>query len=174
LSSILCKIIDLIVINRYSGFLITSPNQFGFKPRGSTAVCTSLVKETISYYRVQCNDVYSVFLDASKAFDRVNYSKLFHCLLDRKLPAVFIRLLLSLYTGHVACVLWNGVYSGQFHFKTESSKGVYSVRCFSVYIYLLLVLLILHHCVSYVQFCIKRCLLLSVSVGDKVVHGQSV
>jgi len=32
LSSILCKIIDLFVINRYSGFLITSPNQFGFKP----------------------------------------------------------------------------------------------------------------------------------------------
>ena len=96
LSSTLCKIIDLIVINRYSDCLITSPNQFSFKPKGSTAVCTSLVKETISYYRVQCIDVYSVFLDASKAFDRVKYSKLFQCLLDRKLPAVFIRLLLSL------------------------------------------------------------------------------
>jgi len=71
LSSILCKIIALIVINRYSGCLITSPNQFGFKHRGSTAVYTSLVKETISYYRLQCNYVYSVFLDASKAFDRV-------------------------------------------------------------------------------------------------------
>jgi len=39
LSSILCKIIDLIIINRYSA-LITSPNQFGFKPRGSTVVST--------------------------------------------------------------------------------------------------------------------------------------
>jgi len=46
LSSILCKIIDLIVINRCGGFLITSPNQFGFKPRGSTGVCTSLVKDS--------------------------------------------------------------------------------------------------------------------------------
>ena len=60
LSSILCKIIDHIVINRYSDCLITSSNQFGFKPRGSTAVCTSLVKETISYYRVKCSNVYSV------------------------------------------------------------------------------------------------------------------
>jgi len=50
LSSILCKIIDLIVNNRYSSFLITFPNQFGLKPRGSTAVCTSLVKETLSNY----------------------------------------------------------------------------------------------------------------------------
>jgi len=119
-SSILCKII---VINRYSSFLITSPNQFGFKPRGSTAVCTSFVKATISNYRVQCNDFYSLFLDAFKAFDRVNYSKLFHCLLDRKLPAVFIRLLLSLYTDHVACVLWNGVYSGQFPVKNGVKQG---------------------------------------------------
>ena len=39
LSSIICKIIDLIVINRYSDCLVTSPNQFGFKPKGSTAVC---------------------------------------------------------------------------------------------------------------------------------------
>jgi len=117
------KIIDLIVINRYRGCLITSPNQFGFKPRGSTAVCTSLVKETISYYRVQCNDVYSVFFDASKAFDRLKYSKLFHYLLDRKLPAVFIRLLLSLYTSYVACVLWNGVYSGQFPVRNGVKQG---------------------------------------------------
>jgi len=82
-----------------------------------------LVYNVISYYRVQCNNVYSVFLDASKAFDRVNYSKLFHCLLDRKLSAVCIRLILSLYTGHVACVLWNGVYSGQFPVKNGVKQG---------------------------------------------------
>jgi len=56
------------------------------------------------------------------AFDRVKYSKLFHGLLDRKLPAVFIRLL-SLYIGHVACVVWNGVYSGQFPVKNGVEQG---------------------------------------------------
>ena len=107
-------VIDQIVINRYSDCLLNSPNQLGFKPKCSTAVCSSSVEETISYCRVQFNDVYSVFLDAFKAFESVKCSNLFHCLLDRKLPAKFIRLLLSLYTGHVACVLWNGVYSGKF------------------------------------------------------------
>ena len=67
LSSILCKIIDLIVINRYGECLNTSFNQFGFKPKGSTSMCTMLVKETISYYRANSNDVYCVFLHASKA-----------------------------------------------------------------------------------------------------------
>ena len=64
-----------------------------------------------------------MFLDASKAFDRVKYSKIFLCLLNRKLPAVFIRLLLSLYAGHVACVLWNGVYSGQFPVLNGVKQG---------------------------------------------------
>ena len=135
LSSIICKIIDLIVINRYSDCLVTSPNQFGFKPKGSTAVCTSLVKETISYYTVKCNDVYGVFLDASKAFDRVHYSKLFCCLFERKLPAVFIRLLFSLYTSHVACVLWNGAYSSKFPIKNGVKQGgILSPVLFCIYI----------------------------------------
>jgi hypothetical protein len=95
LSSIICKIIDLIVINKYSGCLVTSSNQFGFKPKGSNAVCTSLVKETISYYMVKCNN-------ACKAFDRVHYTKLFCCLFQQKLLVVLVRLLFSLYTGHMA------------------------------------------------------------------------
>jgi Reverse transcriptase (RNA-dependent DNA polymerase) len=110
-------------------------NQFGFKPKGSTAVCTSLVKETISYYRLQCNDVYSVFLDASKAFDRVKYSKLFCCLFARKIPAVFIRLLFSLYKNHMACVLWNGVYSSRFPVHNGVKQGgILSPVLFCVYI----------------------------------------
>ena len=83
---------------------------------------------------LQCYDVYSV-LDAFKAFDRVKYSKLFHCLLDRKLSATFIRLLLSLYTGHVVCVLWNGVYSCQFPVKNGVKQGsLLSPALFCVFI----------------------------------------
>jgi len=54
--------------------------------------------------------------------------------LDRKLPAVFIRLLLSLYTGHVACVLWNVVYSGQFPVENGVKQGgILSPVLFCVY-----------------------------------------
>ena len=76
-----------------------------------------------------------MFLDASKAFDRVNYSQLFYCLFERKLPAVFIRLSLSLYTGHMACVLRNGIYSSQFPIKNGVKQGgILSPVLFCIYI----------------------------------------
>ncbi len=36
-----------------------------------------MVQETISYYVNNGSNVYGLMLDASKAFDRVNYCKLF-------------------------------------------------------------------------------------------------
>jgi hypothetical protein len=62
-------------------------------------------------YQTNFNDVYGVFLDATKASDRVRYDKLFDCLFDREVPMMFMRLLFTLYTNHSACVLWDGVYS---------------------------------------------------------------
>ena len=53
-------------------------------------------------------------LDASKAFDRVDYCKLFKLLIERGLPSVIIRLLLNVYTGHFVRISWNGVYYNSF------------------------------------------------------------
>ena len=55
--------------------------------------------------------VYCAFLDATKAFDRVEYSKLFRLLICRKLPSVIIRSLLRMYLSNAICVDWNGVRS---------------------------------------------------------------
>ena len=60
--------------------------QFGFKPKRSTDMCTMVLKESIAYYFNNGNSMYCTFLDASKAFDRVEYSKLF-CLLIKR-PSV--------------------------------------------------------------------------------------
>ena len=49
----------------------------------STNMCTFVLKETISYYKMNKNAVYCLFLDASKAFDRVNFVKLFKKICDR-------------------------------------------------------------------------------------------
>jgi len=40
-------------------------------------------------------------LDETKAFDRVNYCKLFWELLDKALPREYLRLLLNIYTNRV-------------------------------------------------------------------------
>jgi len=50
-----------------------------------------ILKETTAYYVNNGSSVFNVFLDATKAFDRAEYCKLFKVLISRKLPPVFLR-----------------------------------------------------------------------------------
>jgi len=77
LSSVYGKIFDNIVLSRYSKILAPSELQFGFKAKSSTNLCSMIVKESIAYYLHNSSSVLCTFLDASKAFDRVHYCKLF-------------------------------------------------------------------------------------------------
>ena len=71
--------------------MCTDVLQFGFKKNSSTVICTSLMLETIDYYVENNTDCYLLLLDASKAFDRVEYVKLFTILRDRKLCPIVLR-----------------------------------------------------------------------------------
>ena len=95
-----CKLFDNVILERFRGKSYTSELQFGFKARSSTNMCTLVLKETISYYIANQSSVYCTFLDASKAFDRVHYCKLFWLLIKRGLPACIVRILINLYTGN--------------------------------------------------------------------------
>ena len=61
-----------------------------------------------NYYTFK-DTVFCTMLDATKAFDRVEYCKLLRCLLQRKLPFAVLRLIM--YTDHVTRVVWNGIKS---------------------------------------------------------------
>ena len=67
--------------------LITKANQFGFKKKHIIDVCIFTVKSVIEYYNLYNSPAYSCFLDASKAYDRVNsltlYKNLRSCLNDQ-------------------------------------------------------------------------------------------
>ena len=65
-------------------YLDTHDHQYCFKKQHSTELCISTLKSVIKYYTQQSTPVYSCFLDASKAFDRVNHWKLFNKLLLQK------------------------------------------------------------------------------------------
>ena len=52
-------------------------HQFGFKAGHSTALCTSILKQTVGYYISRGSCVFACFVDFHKAFDKVNYWKLF-------------------------------------------------------------------------------------------------
>ncbi len=97
LSSILCKLLDVVILIKEKGSLCTSDLQYGFKQGSSTNLCTAMLQETISYYVHNGSNVYGLMLDASKAFDHVNYCKLFRILLDNKVCPLYCRLLLNMY-----------------------------------------------------------------------------
>ena len=61
--------------------------------------CTFVVNEVIQYYRSKNSDVYVMLLDASKAFDKVRYMKLFNLLCKGGLCPVICCLLLYMYTN---------------------------------------------------------------------------
>ena len=74
LASIVSKVTEKILLNRMYEFLSTCHNQFGFKKKHGTDQCIYVLKEIIDAYRVLNGSVFTCFLDASKAFDRVSHS----------------------------------------------------------------------------------------------------
>ena len=101
LASIMSKLLEKFIYGRVSEALETCSNQFGFKAKHSSDMCMLAFKEAILKYRDLSSNVYTCFLDASKAFDRVNHFKLFATLSKRNVPMYryIIRILIFWYTS---------------------------------------------------------------------------
>ena len=134
LSSIFGKLLDFIILVKEEKHLCTSDLQFSFKKGASTTLCTSMMQETTSYYVHNGTNVYGLLLDASKAFDRVNYCKLFRILLDRGFCPMYSRLMLNMYTSQKLRVRWKGEVSELFSASNGVKQGgVISPILFCVY-----------------------------------------
>lgn len=134
LGSIINKIFDWVVLFRESDALISSDLQFGFKQNISTTHCTFATTEIISYYNANRSNVYTAMLDASKAFDRVKYCKLFRVLLDKCMSPLVLRLLMYMYTNQSLQVKWGNNVSEKFNVKNGVKQGgVLSPILFAVY-----------------------------------------
>ena len=90
---------------------MTDMYQFGFKKGHSTGLCTNIVKRTVDYYLKHGSHVFACFVDFSKAFDRVNYWKLFSRMMDEGSDVCFVSLLAYWYSNQMICVGWQGLYS---------------------------------------------------------------
>jgi len=79
--------------------------------------------------------VYSAFLDASKAFDKVLHNGLYKKLSDRKAPLCFVLLLINWYSKLHCAVRWNGFMGEWFPIQCGVRQGgVLSPYLFSVYV----------------------------------------
>ena len=134
LQSSLCKLLDIIILHKETSKLQTSENQFGFKPKMSTEVAAAIVKDTIDYYKSKGGMVYCMSLDASKAFDRVDFCKLFRLLIERNVDPIIVRLLINMYTNQKNRVKYNQSYSDVFNISNGVKQGgVLSPTLFCIY-----------------------------------------
>ena len=91
-------LILILIMSMIAAHLVTSDNQFGFKREHRTDLCIYAVKSVIKYYNLHNSLVHTCFLDASKAYDRVNHWTLFRRLLDRSVYILVVRMLMFWYT----------------------------------------------------------------------------
>ena len=74
------------------------------------------------------------FMDASKAFDRVNHWTLFKKIIDRGTPLIFVRIIMQWYTTQKACVRWGSALSDNFLITNGVRQGgILSPLFFNVY-----------------------------------------
>ena len=113
---------------------MTSSHQFGFKPNHSTDACIYVLKETVDFYVGKQSSVYLCFLDATKAFDRVNHEVLFNKLKKRGVPEYMIRILTFWYSNQKMMVRWGNVMSESFNVSNGVRQGgILSPYLFNVY-----------------------------------------
>ena len=120
--------------SRLERYLNSSENQLSFKKGVGTESCVFLLKENIRSYIRRGSVVHCAFLDASKAFDRVNHTKLFEKLRTRGIPTYLLYLLRYWYRHQRMCVKWNGRVSDAFYVTNGVRQGsLLSPLLFSLY-----------------------------------------
>lgn len=134
LSSIIGKLLDKIILLQHTEVFQTDCLQFGFKAKHSTNQCTFVLEEIVENFVNNGSSVYCILLDATRAFDRVQYVKMFRLLVDRGLCVKICKLLLSMYVQQSLVVKWNGAVSPPMSCSNGIKQGgVISPILFCIY-----------------------------------------
>ena len=128
------KLFDKVILI-VGGHLLTSGSlQMGYKPGSSTAQCSYVMMETVSYFLKNGSNPIMVALDMSSAFDKCRFDIIF-LKLEARLPDVVLRALIFIYEQQYVWVRWGHTCKSEmFKISNETCQGsVLSPTLFSVY-----------------------------------------
>ena len=135
ISPILSKIFEQCLLTRYNKFMVTSPNQFGFKKGFSCSHAIYSVRKVVDHYVNGGSTVNVCLLDLSKAYDKMNHFGLYIKLMNRSIPVQVLSVLENWFALCLSCVKWGSVMSYFYVLKTGVRQGgVLSPFLFSVFI----------------------------------------
>lgn len=128
------KILEAFILNRIDGMLFSSDHQFGFKSHHSTDLCIFALKSVTNYYLDLHSPVSSCFLDASKAFDRVNHWTLFKKMINCNVPLPIVNILCKWYRSQDVLIRWGSTLSNVFNVSNGVRQGsLLSPKLFTLY-----------------------------------------
>ena len=134
ISSLILKILDWIIILLFGDTFGLNDLQFAYQPGISGNMCTYAILETVDYFLRNGSEVFLCKMDMTKAFDVTMHSLLFTKMLHAGLSAIFVRLLIFIYTEQFANVRWNSQLSSIFSMHNGVRQGaILSALSYSLY-----------------------------------------
>jgi hypothetical protein len=135
LSAVMSKLFEYVLLSLFGDSLVSDNLQFGFKKDSSCSHALFTFGETVKYFTSRGSKIFSVSLDASKAFDKVLHNGLFLKMLNKGIAPSFVQILSTWYRNLFCSVSWNSVISEAFIIKCGVRQGgVLSPYLFSFYI----------------------------------------
>lgn len=127
LLNVIGKILERIILERNLVVLNEAgvPNkvQFAYQESNSCIMASFALQEVINYYKEEGSNVFSCFLDSSKAFDTVWIDGLFFKLFNMGVKGKTWRILRNWYSKMSCCILMDGHLSEPFSVKQGIRQG---------------------------------------------------
>ena len=144
ISNVFSKVFEYCLLSKLSAYFVTDSRQFGFKKNTGCSNAIYAARTIVENY-VNCGDTANLCtIDVSKAFDRVNHYALFTKLMDRKVPKIFLQLLVNWLPYCYTRIKWDSHFSDFFILSAGVRQGsVLAPFLFAVYIND-----IIRHCLS--------------------------
>ena len=135
LSPLLLKVFEYCLQYKMLRYINLNDRQHGFRKKYSTLTACLALKETVLKYTGEGSNVYSCFIDLTKAFDKVNHFKLVNKLLKLGIPNYFVNILFYFYRHQSVVVKFKNSFSKEWSIKNGVRQGgVLSPLLFSIYI----------------------------------------